>query len=538
MAEAKKDLKEIIKEEYIRCASDPIYFIKKYCMIVHQKRGKVPFTLYDFQENVLAAFIKHRRIVILKNRQMGLSTLSAAYALWMMTFKDNKYVLVIATKQDVAKNLIDKVRLMWSNLPSWLRQNCIEDNKLGQVYKNGSKIFAGTSTGDSGRSEAAALLIIDEAAFISGMSELWSALQPTVSTGGDIIILSTPNGIGNWYHEVFTKAEENKNNFFPITLHWTMHPDRDQAWRDQQDVELGPRLAKQECDGSFLSSGDNVISGEVLEWYNQTYIKDPQFFDEFDRNIWIWEKPDFNRNYITVADVARGDGEDYSTFHIFDIESLTQVAEYQGKISTSDFGNMLVNYSTTYNDALLVVENNGVGWAVIQRILDRKYKNLYYTEQKNLNVIDDTKSNKIRNDINRLQKKSVPGFYMSGGDRNSHSRSVIISKMEEYFNNREIIIHSKRLLNELLTFVWINGRQQPVSKQYHDDLIMPISILLWVKDVALRIANKRKDLTMKALDAIKIDRVSAIYQSVRSDIHNPRFLNISENERFDLNELL
>jgi len=533
----KKDIKEIIREEYVKCAKDPIHFIKKYCMIVHQTRGKIPFILYDFQDNIVAAFLKHKRIVILKNRQMGLSTLCAAYALWLMTFNDNKYVLVIATKQDVAKNIIDKVRLMWTNLPGWMKQRCTEDNKLGQVYINGSKIFAGTSTSESGRSEAAALLIIDEAAFISNMTELWGALQPTVSTGGNIIALSTPNGVGNWYHQIFINAEEGKNNFFPITLHWTMHPDRNQTWRELQDVELGERLARQECDGSFLSSGETMIPGEILEWYTQTYVKDPIKKDGFDDNIWIWEQPDYNRNYAIIADTARGDGADYSTFHVFDLDSLTQVCEYQGKIQTGDFGNLLVEYGTKYNDALLIVENNSIGWAVIQRVLDRKYKNLYYTEQKALNVIDDTKFNKIRNDLNRLDKKSIPGFYTGGGN-SSHSRSAILSKMEEVFLNRDIIVHSRRLINELWTFIWKDGKLQPASKAYHDDLIIPIGIMLWVKDIALRLTSKRRELTKRALDNIKVDQVPAIYQSTRDGLHNPWRMEISKEENFDLTQLL
>ena len=425
----KQDLKQLIQQEYVKCANDVAYFIKRYCHIVHQIRGRLPFIMYDFQENVLASFKKHNRVIILKNRQMGISTLIAAYALWIMTFNENKYILVIATKQDVAKKIIDKVRFMWQNLPSWMRLKCKEDNRLSQIYTNGSQIYAGT-TADSGRADAAALLVIDECAHIPIMDSIWSGLQPTISTGGDIIILSTPNGIGNFFHQTFTNAEIEKNNFYPITLHWTMHPERNQAWRDEQDIELGPRLAAQECDADWLTSGDTVIPGEILEYYNNTFVQEPGVKTEYDNNMWICEQPVFTKNYILSADVARGDGEDYSAFHIFDIANVTQVAEYQDKISTGDFGNLLVEYAVKYNDALIVIENNPIGWAVIQRVLDRKYHNLFYSDQK-VKVVDTSRPDRITNKLHTLAKKSVPGF-----NTNSSTRPAILSKMQEYFLDR------------------------------------------------------------------------------------------------------
>lgn len=498
--QSRPNLRSIIKEEYSKCSKDPIYFIKRYCVIQHPIRGKIPFILYDFQENILGAFLKFSRTIILKNRQMGLSTLASAYALWLMTFFDDKNILVIATKQDVAKNIISKVRIMHNLLPSWLKRKCVEDNKLGLQYNNGSKIYASTSAGDSGRSEAVSLLILDEAAFIPNMEELWGALQPTLSTGGDIIVLSTPNGVGNWYHETFIKAEEGKNNFYPITLHWTLHPEKDQAWRDLQDIELGPRLAKQECDGSFLSSGDTVISGEILEWYKQTYVTEPMEKTGFDRNVWIWEYPDAEKSYMLVGDVARGDGKDYSTFHILDLETMNQVAEYQGKPSTKQFGDMCVEYGTKYNDALIVLENATVGWAALQQVINRNYKNIYYTENIN-NVIDNKVITKYVGNVTRLDKKSVPGFTTS-----LKSRPLIISKMEQYFNERTTIVRSKRLINELFTFVWKAGKAESATSNYNDDLVMAYAIGLWVRDTALRLKEQSKELTRATLDGFRVDK--------------------------------
>ena len=147
-------IKDVIKQEYIKSASDPIYFLKKYCFIQHPMEGKIPFYLYDFQEKAVEDFVQNRFNIILKARQLGISTLTAGYSLWMMTFHQDKNILVIATKQEVAKNLVTKVRVMHANLPSWLKQKCVEDNKLSLRYKNGSQIKAVSSGEDSGRSEA------------------------------------------------------------------------------------------------------------------------------------------------------------------------------------------------------------------------------------------------------------------------------------------------------------------------------------------------------------------------------------------------
>ena len=239
----------------------------------------------------------------------------------------------------------------------------MEDNKLSLRLNNGSQIKATSSSGDSGRSEALSLLIIDEAAFISNVEEIWISAQQTLATGGGAIILSTPNGTGNFFHKTWVGAEEGRNRFNTIKLHWSVHPDRNQLWRDKQDELLGPKGAAQECDCDFISSGHTVIEGALLQWYNQTTIQEPMEKRGVDGNLWIWEQPDYTRDYIIVADVARGDGADYSAFHVIDVESVTQVAEYKGQIHTKDYGNLLVNIATEYNDALLVIENANVGWA-------------------------------------------------------------------------------------------------------------------------------------------------------------------------------
>ena len=248
------DLKQIIKDEYIQCAKDPGHFMRKYCNIQHPQRGRVIFNLFPFQAKVLNLWKDNPYSLILKSRQLGISTLAAGYSLWLMLFHKDKNILCIATKQETAKNMVTKTKFMYDNLPSWLKIGAEENNKLTLRLTNGSQIKATSAASDAGRSEAVSLLIIDEAAFIDGIEPIWASAQQTLATGGGAIVLSTPFGTGNWFHKTWVKAEAGENGFLPIKLPWYLHPERNQEWRNKQDTELGdPRLAAQECDCDFYN---------------------------------------------------------------------------------------------------------------------------------------------------------------------------------------------------------------------------------------------------------------------------------------------
>jgi len=493
MSEAK--IKEVIKQEYLKCAVDPVYFLKKYAVIQHPLKGKVPFALYPFQEASLKDFKENNYNVILKARQLGISTLTAGYALWMMTFQTDKNILVIATKQDTAKNLVTKIRVMHANLPSWVRSNCVEDNKLSLRYSNGSQVKAISSTEDAGRSEALSLLVIDEAAFIDKIDTIWTAAQSTLSTGGQCIALSTPNGVGNWFHRTWVGAEEGSNDWNMIKLHWTVHPDRKQEWRDEQDKLLGPSEAAQECDCDFITSGQGVVDPRILEEYKSTHIEEPLEKRGFDSNLWVWKSPNYTKDYVLAADVARGDGQDFSAFHVIDVDSMEQVAEYKGKISTKDFGNLCMNVAQEYNNALLVIENSSIGWAAIQQVIDRQYDNLFYTS-KDLQYVDVARQ--VTNRYRNSDRQMVPGFSTT-----SKTRPLVIAKLEEYFREKSVIAKSSRLIDELFVFIYNNNRAEAMQG-YNDDLVMSLAIGLWVRDTALRLRAEgmalQKDVLNRMID--------------------------------------
>ena len=503
---ADQQLKDQIVEEYIKCADNPEYFLRNYVYIQHQELGRILFDLYGFQERSLEEIRKHRYNIILKARQMGISTLVAGYSLWMALFNNETKILVVSMKRAVAKNLVQKAKFAHDNLPVWMREEKVEDNKTSIGLSNGSKIFAESTSGDAGRSESLSMLIIDEGAFIDDVDELWSAAKPTLDVGnGRAIVLSTPSSIGSWFHQQWSQAISGsqkiaqdpdkwkgigKNNFHPIKLHWSLHPNRDTEWRQEQDTTLGPDKAARECDCDFSSSGDNVVDIGVLEWYEENTVKEPKEkrLVRGSNDLWVWEEPEPSGNYVLSADVARGDGDDFSTFHVFSVEDLDQKMEFQGKITPETFANQIYTQASYYNDALVVVERNSFGRSVLQELIDRGYRNILYTSN-DLSLVDIRKTR----DINE-GRKTKPGL-----DTNRKTRPLIISRMKEFMRNKHCNIKSSRLIEEFRTFIWKGDKPQHMPG-YNDDLVMAAAFGIWVRDSALKYQDQLNDVTKKTLE--------------------------------------
>lgn len=513
MSEEKKNaaasMKQRIKEEYMRCLIDPIYFMKKYVKIQHPIKGTINFDLYEFQERTLEDFVDKNKNIILKSRQMGISTLVAAYSLWLMVFHEDKNIRCISITQDTSKEIVTRVRFANDNLPSWLKVKCKEDNRLSLVLANGSTIKAESSAGTAGRSAALSLLIIDEAAFIDNIEEIWLSAQFTLSTGGKSIILSTPSGVGNFFHKTWMEAEEGKNGFNTIRLPWNLHPERDQSWRDNQTKLNGVKGAAQECDCVFETTGNTVVDLILLNEHKKQFVRDPIEIRGRDKNLWLWDLPNPGDSYIVSADVARGDAADFSACQIINTTTLEQVGEYQGHMDTKSFGNFLVNVATEFNDALLIIENNNMGWAVLQEVMDRNYRNLFFSTS-DLKYVDVERQ--MTSKYNREDKKMVPGFSTT-----SATRPLIVSKLELYFRENSLKIHSIRLYNELTTFVW-NGAKAEAMTKCNDDLVMSYSIGLWVRDTALKLQSRSMDLNKSMLMGINRSAPSdtKIYTSAES----------------------
>ena len=506
-----QNIKSIITQEYIKCAQDPIHFFRKYCYIQHPIKGRILFHLYPFQENVLSDFREHRFNVINKSRQLGISTLAAGFALHTMLFNKDKTVLCIATKQETAKGMVDKVQFMYNNLPNWLKGNKkpISDNKLSLKLSNNSQIVATSAASDAGRSYAVSLLLIDEAAFIEGIDRIYTSIKPTIATGGRIIALSSPNGIGNWFHRTYVDATISKNEFHPIELKWDLHPDRDQTWYETEKNTMSAREFAQEYDCDFLGSGNSVIEPDTLKWYEENFIQEPLEKRFMGGDFWIWKYPDYSKQYMVCADVARGDGSDYSAFHVIDIELCEQVAEFKSQIGTREYGHMLVSVANEYNNAMLVVENANIGWDVINTIIEKGYQNLYYSPRSYGDMSMDKYLDKLEND------QTIPGFTNS-----SRTRPLVIAKLESYIREKVFIFRSKRLLEELRVFIWQHGKAQAQSG-YNDDLTMSAGFGMFLRDTAVKYHSAGMDITRAALTGMSRTGYDSIYPTFPSGQRSP-----------------
>lgn len=507
---AKKISSKRKKQEMLRCGRNPHYFIKNYCKLSHQTRGLIPFSLYPFQEEVLDEFVEHRFNIVLKARQLGISWLVSAFTLWMMMFHRNKTIMAVATKKDTACKIIEKVKYMYGYLPDWMQEiNPIQDNNKYSFSLKTTKslVVAESTAGDAGRSYSLSMLIIDEAAHVEGLDGeqgLWTGLRPTLATGGRCIALSTPAGQGGWFYHQYVRAERKppdertSKDFNPIKLMWWVHPDRDQDWYDAESEHMTKRQIAQEYDCAFNASGHSVISPEdlkdIFEFLESededkgAANKDPIYRTGPGRNYWIWKPYNSEHQYVMSADVARGDAEDYSTFHILDLNTNEVVAEFQGKIPYDHFATLLDQAGREYGEPLLAVENNA-GSAVLLELEKKSYPNLLYMRKGKMEI---AKQHEI------LSKRSgvVAGFPMS-----VNTRPVILAKMEEMIRNKMIKIYSDRLYTELTTFIWKNGRMEAQSTA-NDDLVISFAILCWLRDISIEQDQHNKQVSRALLTSI------------------------------------
>ena len=474
--------------EIIKCGKQPVYFFNTYVKIQHSVKGLIPFNTYPFQDKCVNSFIDNRFNIVLKSRQQGMSTLVASYAVWMAIFQKEKNILIIATKLSVAQNFITKVKSMIKSLPKWLMLPEIKANNKQQIYfNNGSQIKAIPTSEDAGRSESLSLLIVDEAAFVRNFDTIWTGIYPTISTGGRAILLSTPNGVGGQYYKLYTDAEAGLNEFNPIKIMWSDNPDYNQEWFEQITANMSKRQIAQEYLCDFTTSGETFLSAEELEWI-KINLQSPVERAGEDNNVWIWEYPLSEHDYVISADVARGDSKDYSTFHVLDIVTGVVVAEYKGKIRPDNFADLLCEWGYRYNKALLCPENNSYGYATILKIQEKQYPRLYYRQRKNVYL------------GNYVPKSSAD---VAGFTTNGKTRSMILSKLEEVIRNKQLLIKSSRTYEELKTFSWTTGRAE-AKRGFHDDLVMSLAIGTWLYDASSDYSKDTKELNNSMLAAMSL----------------------------------
>lgn len=486
-------------DEVMMCVDDPVYFISKYLYVQHPIKGRIPFELFPFQKDCINDFLSFKHNIIVKSRQLGISETVSAYCLWLALFHRDKNIVLMATTLKTAGLMVRKIREKFKMLPPWMTKilDVIEpesNSKFLLILSNGSSIKAVPATDGAVRGEAGSVIVVDEAAHINDLPEIWKAIWPTLSTGGSSIVFSSPNG-KNHFHELYDGAEHSKtgeelegipgragwhasevggNGFHAISLPWQVQPERTDEWFTEQSKGLDIKGIAQELLCSFEISGKGYFGTEDVSWIKEI-IENPSSYSGpkgKGSDLWIWKDVVPEHKYVLCADVARGDAADFSAFHIIDTDTHEVVAEYMGKIPPDRYGDFISEIATKYNKAFVIYEKNTFGHSLGIRLRDLAYTNVYYEE-------------KIRTQLEMCEdedeKKDL--LALAGLTMKSSNREEILNKLEQVIRNKQLRIYSSRFISQMEHFIW-TGKKAQAIKNKNDDLITALAFGLWIYDPA------------------------------------------------------
>tara|TARA_R110002051_G_scaffold127425_1_gene201082 strand:+ start:103 stop:1653 length:1551 start_codon:yes stop_codon:yes gene_type:complete len=453
-------------EEFKKCKDDPIYFISNYIKVIHPMRGLVPFALYPFQKEIVGCLETNRFNILRKFRQAGCTTIASAYSLWMALFKKHQTIVILSKGDVEATEVLDRIKVMYEELPKFLQPGVEESNKHTFKLKSSSVIKSRPSGKQSGRSLAGSMLIIDEAAFIDFVDTIWAAVYPIISTGGRVFVLSTVNGVGNWYHNNYIQALEKENSFNAIDINWEAHPEYKRQegyehlyeqmekkgvfvdkWEETTKKNMPVRQWLQEYECEFLGTGSTYVDGENLKMLIEN--QDLDFDIKYNNRMRVWKDPEPHYEYIMGVDVALGRDRDHSAFHIFNRYTGEQVAEfYSNKTPINEFAEIIATEGNYYNLATVLVERNTIGNNLIDWLFNMlEYENLWMTDNGEFGIQVSTKN-----------------------------REELLARMEEYIRVNAIKINSKRTIDELLTFIINKSGKAEADTGKNDDLVMSLAL--------------------------------------------------------------
>ena len=352
-------------KEYALCMKDPVHFIQKYAKIISLDKGLVDFQLYPYQRKMFEQFERNRFNVVLACRQSGKSISACGYLLWFALFQPEKTIAVLANKGATAREMLARITIMLENIPFFLQPGVIALNKSNIDFSNISRIMAAATTGQSIRGLSVNLLYLDEFAFVERAAEFYTSTYPVISSGTDtkIIVTSTANGIGNTFHKIWEGSIQGVNEYSNFRVDWNDVPGRDEEWKQQTINNTSQIQFDQEFGNTFFGTGNTLINAQtLLDLRAKTPIRNLEGGD-----CLIYKEPEKNHDYILVADVSKGRGQDYSTFSLIDISTrpFEQVAVYRNNtISPLLFPNIIYKYANVYNKAYCVIESNDQGAVV------------------------------------------------------------------------------------------------------------------------------------------------------------------------------
>jgi len=492
-------------EEYIKCAKDPVYFAEKYIQIVNVDRGLMPFEMWDFQRDMIRLFHANRFVITKCPRQVGKTTTSVAYLLWLTLFSDTQNVAVLANKGSLARDILAKYQLAYENLPMWLQQGIITWNKGNVELENGSKIMAASTSSSAVRGGSFNCVFLDEFAFVPGniAHEFFNSVYPVISSGKStkIIIVSTPNGM-NLFYKLWMDAIGKKNGYKPFEIHWSMVPGRDEKWKEETIRNTSLEQFRQEFECEFLGSTNTLISGQKLA---QMVYKDPTSQHD---GVVIYEYPvkedgekQKDHLYAITVDVSEGKNLDSSAFSVFDISVLPyrQVATYKSAaIHPVLFPTIIYNAARLYNDAYVLVEINNTPQIAEILHAELEYENLW----------------KVFTGNKKPQQLSA-GFARGvqlGLKMSPQVKRIGCSNLKMLIEGDKLVIQDFDTISELTTFVQ-DKNSFAAEEGANDDLVMTTVLFAWAttqkyfKDIVSH--DIRKQIQLETLNQVDDETLPA-----------------------------
>lgn len=529
--------------EYKKCMKSTPYALKTYLQTFDNTVSRyVPLELFQDQVNLLNDYEEFNENIALKYRQAGVSTVTAAWASKRLAFANKnkpEKVLIIANKLDTSMEFANKIRNFMEQWPAWVSIGFAPEKNSARHFKltNGCEVKAVATSRDALRGYSPTILIFDEAAFIDADTDFWAACMASLSTGGKVIVISTPNGYDAIYYEIYDLSLRGMNDFKITEMFWYRDPrytkdlymvktndmvhyllNKDQypadviidlseenrhersletlhnyiqdgykpcsSWFESmvKKLKYDKRKVAQELECNFLGSGDNVFDSQMLQDILKNDIREPQA-KLMANQLWLWKEPENGHKYVMGIDVSRGDSEDYSCFVIIDFDSREQVLEYVGKVPPDILADISYKWGVMYNALCVIDLTGGMGVATARRLQELGYENFFY------DGVDMTNKWKYDPKI----KDKIPGINFN------NKRVQIIAAFEESIRH-DFKIRSHRLHNEMGTFIYIHGRPDH-QKGHHDDCIMSISMALYVAEAAFPSLQKVTNHTKAMIDS-------------------------------------
>lgn len=524
--------REQVLLEYAKCAKSTPYALKTYLQTYDNTVSKyVPLDLFPDQLRLVEDYESFNENIALKYRQAGVSTVTAAWASKRVAFaKKNKpeKILIIANKLDTAVEMANKIRAFIEQWPSWVGIGFSVEKNSQRHFKltNDCEVKAVATSTDALRGYTPTILIFDEAAYIEADPDFWAACMASLSTGGKVIVISTPNGYDPIYYEIYDQALRNYNDFKISEMFWYKDPryTKDlyfvktqdlihfllnrEEYSDKDIIELNDTLetrdyekirdyirqgykpcsswfegmvkklkydkrkVAQELECNFLGSGDNVFDSDLLQKISKNYLIEPSA-KLMGGSLWIFKEPVNGHKYVMGIDVSRGDSEDFSCIQIIDFDEREQVLEYIGKVPPDVVAEIAYKWGNMYSAFCVVDLTGGMGVATARKLQEMTYMGGLYVDN-----VDTTNKWKYDPKIN----DKIPGI-------NFNSKRVqIIASLEESLRH-DFKIYSKRLYNEMNTYIYMNGRPDH-QKGHHDDCIMAISMAIFVAEKSFQSLTK------------------------------------------------